>query len=56
LGNLNGEQNADLQKLAQGAHVEATEKQVTLALQLPVQDVIAKVKEANQGKGRKGQQ
>ena len=54
LGNLNGEQNADLQKLAQNARVEAKEKQVTLALQLPVQDVITKVNQANKGR-KKGE-
>jgi hypothetical protein len=53
LGNLNGEQNADLQKLAQGARVDAKEKEVTLALQLPVQDVISKVSQANAKSPRK---
>jgi hypothetical protein len=54
LGNLNGEQNVDLQKLAQGARVDAKEKEVTLAVQLPVQDVITKVSEANTKSPRKG--
>jgi len=52
LGNLNGDQNADLQKLAQAARVDSKEKQVTLALQMPVQDVITKVDEVNKP-GRK---
>jgi len=49
---LNGDQNADLQKLAQAARVDSKEKQVTLALQMPVQDVITKVDEVNKP-GRK---
>jgi hypothetical protein len=53
LGNLNGEQNVDLQKLAQGARVDAKEKEVTLAVQLPVQDVISKVSQANTKSPRK---
>ena len=54
LGNLQGEQNADLQKLSQGARVDAKEKEVTLALQLPVQDVITKIGEATDKSPRKG--
>ena len=54
LGNLQGEQNADLQKLSQAARVDAKEKEVTLALQLPVQDVITKIGEATDKSPRKG--
>jgi len=50
LGNMNGDQNADLQQLAKAARVEGKDKQVTLALQMPVQDVISKMDEAHGGK------
>jgi hypothetical protein len=43
LANLSGNENADLQKLAQGARVEGREKQVILALEYPSRDVITRL-------------
>jgi hypothetical protein len=47
LASLNASQNLDLQLVAQGTKVNASDKLVSLALELPVADVIKKIAEKN---------